>query len=120
VTLFGYPFSKVRKTLLALALFIGTGLAYILHYDPSFAQALQVLTGDGLMVVGVFMAPQFSAADASKAITAAIGAVFSVLKFFGIENPSLEMEIITFIGTGVAILAIWYTGNGGHRTPKTG
>lgn len=120
MTIFGYPFAKVRKTILALALFIGTALAYVLHYDPSFSQALQVLSGDGLMVVGVFMAPQFSAADASKAITAAIGAVFAVLKFFGIENPSLELEIITFVGTGISIIAIWYVGNAGHRTPKTG
>jgi hypothetical protein len=116
VTIFGYPLPKVRKTLLALALFIGTALAYILHYDPSFAHAVQVLTADGLMVVGVFMAPQFSEQDASKAITAAIGAVFSLLKFFGIENPSLEMEIITIIGTGLSVIAIWYVGNDGHRT----
>lgn len=116
--IFGYTLEQTKKFLLALALFIGTGAAYVLHYDPNFAQALQVLVGTGFSVVGVFTAPQFSEADFSKAITAAIGAMFGVYKFFGQVDADTELQILTWIGTGVSVFSIWWIGNGGHLTPK--
>ena len=117
MTVLGHPLAEVKKFILALALFLGTGAVFVLHFDPSFGQALEVLVGSGFMVVGVFAAPQFSEADFSKAITAAVGALFAVYKFFGQVDPSTELQIYVWIGTGVSVFAIWWIGNAGHRTP---
>lgn len=117
MTIFGFQFAEVKKFLVALALFVGTSLAFILHYSPDFATALQVLVGSALAVVAVFLAPQFSAADLSKVLVAAVSALFSVLKYFGYINADVEQEIITMVGYGVALFAIYWTANAGHRTP---
>lgn len=117
MTIFGYPFAEVKKFLLALALFVGSSLAFILHYDPSFALAVQVLVGAALAVVGVFAAHQFSAADMSKVLIAAVTALFSVLKYFGYIHADAEQEIITLCGYAASLIAIYFTSNAGHRTP---
>jgi hypothetical protein len=114
---FKYSFAEAKKFWLAFALFVGTGLVYVLHFDPSFAEALQVLVGSGFAVVGVFTAPQFSEADFSKVITAAIGALFAVYKFFGQVDAGTELQIYTWAGTAVSMFTIWWVGNAGHRTP---
>lgn len=111
-----YSFAQVRKSMLALTIFLGAALAYVLHFDPSFGVALEALVGGVFAVIGVFAAPQFSEQDLSKSLTFAVGALFSVLKFLGIENASLETEIYTFLGLVVAVIAVWWTGNA-HRTP---
>ncbi len=113
----GYTFDQVKKSLLALTVFVATAVAYVLHFDPTFATGVEVLLGGIFAVVGVFLAPQFSAADLSKSLTYATGALFSVLKFFGIENASVETEIFTLIGLGATAFGVWWTANAGHRTP---
>lgn len=115
---FKYSFAEAKKFWLALALFIGTGLVYVLHFDPGFGEALQVLVADGFVVAGVFAAPQFSEADLSKAITAAVGSIITVYQFFGQVDPSLELQIYTWIGTGISVFAIWWVGNA-HRTARS-
>lgn len=114
---FTYRFEEARKFWLAAALFIGTGAVYVLHFDPSFGEALQLLVGTGFMVAGVFYAPQFSEVDLSKALAAATGAIFAVYKFFGQVDPSTELQIYTWLGTGVSLFSIWWIGNA-HRTAK--
>lgn len=110
--------AECKKTLLALAVFLGAGCAYILHFDPAFGQSLQVLVGGVFAVIGCFAAPQFSEQDFSKALTSLTGGIFSILQFFSINNPSTEAEVYTLLGLFVAAFAIWWTNNAGHRTPK--
>lgn len=109
--------AECRKALLALAIFLGTGLAYVLHFDPSFGTSLQVLVGGVFGVIGVFAAPQFSEQDLSKALAGATGAVFSILQFFEINNVAVETQVYSLIGLGIAAFSIWWVGNAGHRTP---
>ncbi len=118
---FGLHYSLVqcRKTLLALAVFLGSACAYVLHFDPSFSTSLEVLTGGAFAVIGVFTAPQFSEQDFSKAITGTVGALFSVLQFIGVNNPDVETEVYTLIGLAVTAFSIWWVSNAGHRTALT-
>lgn len=109
--------AECKKTLLALAVFLAAGCTFILHFDPGFGEALQTLIGGAFGVISVFTAPQFSEQDFSKALGAAAGALFAVYKFFGQVDPSTELEILTWVGTGVAVFSIWWTNNAGHRTP---
>lgn len=108
---------ECKKTLLALAIFLGTACAYVLHFDPSFGIALSTLVGGAFGVIGVFTAPQFSEQDLSKSISGVAGALFSVLQFFNINNPGVQTQVFTLIGLGVAAFSIWYINNAGHRTP---
>jgi hypothetical protein len=109
--------AECKKALLALALFLGTGCAFVLHFDPSFGIALEVLVGSAFAVVGVFLAPQFSAQDLSKSLAYATGALFAIFKFFGVEDVGVETQVLTFVGLGASTFAIWWTSNAGHRTP---
>lgn len=112
-----YSFDSVRKFALAFALFLGTGLAYFLHYDPGFGQALEVLVATGFAAAGVFLAPQFSEQDFSKALTAFTGALIGVINFFHQVNATTELRVYTLLGMGVSVFAIWWVSNKGHLTP---
>lgn len=113
-----YSFDQVKKSLLALTVFVATAVAFVLHFEPAFATGVEVLLGGIFSVVGVFLAPQFSEQDLSKSLTYTVGALFSVLKFFGIENASVETEIFTLIGLGATAFGVWWTANA-HKTPLT-
>lgn len=109
--IFGYTLAEAKKAVIAFITFGGAVLAMFIAYDPGINEAAITLAGAIFGVVGVFLTPQFSIEDLSKAVAALQGAAIGLGNFFLVIEPSTEVQITSVVGAAIALFAIYRANN---------
>ena len=117
--IFGYSLSEAKKTVIAAITFGGAIALLFITYNPGINESAITLAGALFGVLGVFMAPQFSVEDLSKALVALQGAAIAMANFWVTVSPSLTVKITTAVGAIIALVAIYVANNSKkHNIPS--
>lgn len=109
--IFGHTLAECRKAVIGAVIFLGSGVALVVAYDPGIKDAIVILLGNGFAVAGVFLAPKFSVEDLSKTLAQLSGSVFTLVAFFAKVDPSLPVTIGSIIALIPIGYAVWKTKN---------
>src|SRR5262249_6717272 len=103
--------TEAKKFVITAITMIGAIIAMFVAYDPGINEAAISLAGALIALVGVFLAPQFSAQDFSKGVNAVVGALLALGNYWSQMGPSTEMEIYSGVGTLVALVSVIVANN---------
>lgn len=118
--IFGYSLAEAKKTVIAFIVFGGAVAAMFIAYNPGINEAAITLASAIFGVIGVFLQPQFSIEDLSKAVTALQGAAIGLGNFFLVIEPSTTVQITSVVGAAIALYAIYRANNEkAHNVPGT-
>ena len=103
--------SEARKAAVALAAAVIAGAAFVIDFDPSFTDAVVVLTGAVFGVIGVFAAKNHDPADLQKAVTALQGAALSVVGYYAVVDPGTVGKIEALGAALVGVVGVYWARN---------
>lgn len=109
--IFGYTAAQAKKTVVAAITFGAAIAAMFIAYNPGINEAAITLAGAVFGVAGVFLSPQFSIEDLSKAVVALQGAAIGLGNFFLVIHPSTVVQITSVVGSALALYAIYRANN---------
>jgi hypothetical protein len=109
--IFGYTLAEAKKTVIAVITFGAAVAAMFIAYNPGINEAAITLAGAIFGVIGVFLSPQFSIEDLSKAVAALQGALIALGNFFFVIHPSTVVQITTVVGSAIALYALYRANN---------
>lgn len=103
--------SEARKAAVALVVAVIAALAFIIDFDPSFTEAVIVLTGAVFGVIGVWASKNHTPDDLQKAVTALTGSALSVVGYFVVVNPDTAGKIEALAAALVAVVGVYWARN---------
>lgn len=113
-----YPLTEVNKAVVSGVFVLGAIAALVFaDYDPTFTEAVVVLTGAVFALIGVFMSKNHTIDDLSKAVSQLQGAALFVVGYFSTIEPGTVEKITVLMGALVSAYAVYRVQNGKSPSP---